>query len=378
MGHAIGSMKKLDVTCTRGGTGTRIATTVFVLVFVWLWYGATAPSIDNATQQANISAALFGAAALSSLGVLVLLSWRLRDKKKGFSAYAAVLALVLYCVCLVLAFVHVSWGADVIQVLRRDDVYWLCMATALLVVCVVPDWGHEFTNADGQNKVQRARQVALVLVLCLLDLYTLYLLHEIVVVVDAEASASGDFNAKWHESVVIPPDRDALCDSIDTEKQTYTLLYQNQVARNETVSNEFHCLFELHESVRLNVLCAVVAWTIYRISAHENGIQLLATGMIFLAISTTVDDLRSYWVLGTEQAVFLTVALVLELMSRSVETEEDEEKSKIEKRKETSRIGTEIVKENADNPRIATGGEGDTEALLRDTDIGPPDFVLQF
>ena len=34
--------------------------------------------------------------------------------------------------------------------------------------------------------------------------------------------------------------------------------------------------------------------------------------MVFLALSTTVDDLRSYWVLGLEQAGFLSVAVLLE------------------------------------------------------------------
>lgn len=276
----------------------------FVLVFVWLWYAATSTDLHN-----DAAAVMFALVTLSTLAVLV---YQLFHQKE--SEQRTVVACVLWVVCVVVALFNVSWDSDAIRVLSRDDVYWFAMATALVVVSVLPQWGKVYAAAKDDLRILRARRVALSIVLCLLDVYTLYLLHEIVVVIDAEVDTASNitFNAQWHASVNIPTNREALCDSIDDNMQTYGLLYQNQVLRNETVSNKFQCLFELHELIRLNVLCAAVAWTIYRISTHTNGLQLLCTGMIFLAISTTVDDLRSYWVLGTEQAVFLTLAAVLE------------------------------------------------------------------
>ena len=203
---------------------------------------------------------------------------------------------------------------NVIKVIADKAVYWLALACAVLVLLALPYGASAYVKAgDDQLKVARARESALVMVWCVLDVYTLYLVHEVTVIVDDyyDNAPNTTFGDRWHSTTTIPPNSTSVCDQRDDELKIYGLLYQDQVSPQE--STRFTCAFELHEAIRLNVLCAVVAWTIYRISTHGRGsFGLIVTAMVFLALSTTVDDLRSYWVLGLEQAGFLSVAVLLE------------------------------------------------------------------
>ena len=205
---------------------------------------------------------------------------------------------------------------NIILVITDKVVYWLAMLCAIVVLCGLPMAAKAYvqsSSVSNHDKVPRARQSALAIVLCVLDVYTLYLVHEVTVTVAdwSDNEPNSTFGDRWHQSTSIPANITSACDVEDVELKTYGLLYQNQVSNIE--SQRFMCSFELHEAIRLNLLCSVVAWTIYRMSTHNrNRFGLLVTGMVFLAVTTTVDDLRSYWVLGLEQAAFLSVAALLE------------------------------------------------------------------
>lgn len=208
---------------------------------------------------------------------------------------------------------------DLVLVITDKAVYWLAMTCAVLVLCALPTVAGTYV----QTKVARARLLALIMVWCVLDVYTLYLVHELTVTIAeySDNAPNSTFGDKWHETTSIPDNSTNVCDQEDAELKKYGLLYQNQVSPVE--SQRFKCAFELHEAIRLNFLCAVVAWTIYRISTHgRNGVGIVVTAMVFVAISTAVDDLRSYWVLGTEQAAFLSSAAVLDALG---ELRSDEE-----------------------------------------------------
>lgn len=290
---------------------------IVVLLLTWIWYGAT--QTNNDTADYFISALFITIMLMTWVGFCVLLK---RMYRKNGLFFLLLFAAVLWTLCCVFVLTLMPFDVNNASVLRHNHVYWLAVTSGLVTVCIMPALGARSANTDASEskseipfKVRRARQIALAIVLCLLDLYTLYLLHEIAVIIYEETQEFGmSFVEAWHESVLIDTNREASCNVVDSEMETYGLIYHRQIMHNATSSSDFKCLFQLHESVRLNILCAVVAWTIYRLSTHNNGLHLLCTGMVFLALSTTVDDLRSYWVLNTEQAAFLTVAFVVEQM----------------------------------------------------------------
>lgn len=292
-----------------------------LVVLVWLWYFAT--SSYNEAKYFNTSLVYF--LLVSNFFGAVFLAYKHYDSSKDKKTLLIMLAAALWLACTVVTAEALPYDFNNISVLRHNYIYWLALVSALVTVCVIPLFAGTKDeaaqrNADDTNDLKKhvllARRIALAIVLCLLDVYTLYLLHEITVVVYEETQALGtSFMEKWHQSVIIHPENEERCDVVDSEMEVYGLIYHNQIVHNTTGSSDFECLFQMHEAVRLNMLCAVVAWTIYRLSTHQRSLHLLSTAMIFLALSTTVDDLRSYWVLGTEQAVFLTVALVLEGLS---------------------------------------------------------------
>ena len=240
-------------------------------------------------------------------------------KKKGFTFL--VLVAILWTACVVMGGVRIAdnkfTAENVVLVITDKAVYWLAMACAVLVLCALPTAANVYVNHGhklaAHIRVARARSVALATVWCVLDVYTLYLAHEVILTVHdyRDNAHNTTFGDRWHLSTNIPDNSTSLCDQVDAEMQTYGLLYHDQVSPHE--ETRFACAFELHEAIRLNLLCALVAWTIYRISTHDkNGLNLVVTVLVFLALSTTVDDLRSYWVLKLEQAVFLSVAVVLD------------------------------------------------------------------
>ena len=240
-------------------------------------------------------------------------------QQEKYGRWFLLLLVIIWLACVVVG-VHRILEDDltsknVIKVIADKAVYWLALACAVLVLIALPYGASAYVNAgDDQHKVARARRAALVMVWCVLDVYTLYLVHEVTVIVDDyyDNAPNTTFGDRWHSTTTIPPNSTSVCDQRDDELEIYGLLYQDQVSPRE--STRFTCAFELHEAIRLNVLCAVVAWTIYRISTHGRSSRfgLIVTAMVFLALSTTVDDLRSYWVLGLEQAGFLSVAALLE------------------------------------------------------------------
>lgn len=310
---------------------TEIAMLVALVVLVWLWYFAT--STYNAAKYFNTVLVYF--LLVSNLIGAVFLARKLfQEEQKHSSLILIYLAAVLWLACTVVTAEALPNNLDNISVLRHNYIYWLALVSAFVTVCIIPLFGgtkdkEEPTQKKDTDDVRKhvllARRIALAIVLCLLDIYTLYLLHEIAIIVDEETQALGTtFMKQWHQSVIIHPENEKRCDVVDSEMEVYGLIYHNQIVHNTTGSSDFECLFQMHEAVRLNMLCAVVAWTIYRLSTHQRSLHLLSTAMIFLALSTTVDDLRSYWVLGTEQAVFLTVALALELFSVCYPLLEDE------------------------------------------------------
>lgn len=245
-------------------------------------------------------------------------------EKKGYWFFLVVF--ILWIACVVMGGVRIAsdkmTAENVVLVITDKAVYWLAMACAVLVLCALPSAADVYVNHGHEPashiRVARARSVALMAVWCALDVYTLYLAHEVILTVHdyRDNAHNTTFGDRWHLSTNIPDNSTSLCDQMDAEMQTYGLLYHNQVSPHE--ETRFLCAFELHEAIRLNFLCALVAWTIYRISTHdENGLNLVVTALVFLALSTTVDDLRSYWVLKLEQAVFLSVAVVLDAWVRS-------------------------------------------------------------
>ena len=244
-----------------------------------------------------------------------------KHKKKGF--WFAFPVTILWIACVVMGGVRIKrdniTAENVVLVITDKAVYWLAMACAVLVLCALPTAANMYVNHGHKPaahiRVARARSVALLAVWCVLDVYTLYLAHEVILTVHdyRDNAHNTTFGDRWHLSTNIPDNSTRLCDQVDAEMQTYGLLYHDQISPHE--ETRFACAFELHEAIRLNFLCAVVAWTIYRISTHdENGFNLVVTALVFLALSTTVDDLRSYWVLKLEQAVFLSVAVVLDAL----------------------------------------------------------------
>ena len=308
---------------------TEIAMLVALVVLVWLWYFAT--STYNAAKYFNTILVYFLLVS-NFIGAVVLARKLFQEEHKHSSLLY--LAAVLWLACTVVTAEALPNNLDNISVLRHNYIYWLALVSAFVTVCIIPLFGgtkdkeeptQKRDTDDVRKHVLLARRIALAIVLCLLDIYTLYLLHEIAIIVDEETQALGTtFMKQWHQSVIIHPENEKRCDVVDSEMEVYGLIYHNQIVHNTTGSSDFECLFQMHEAVRLNMLCAVVAWTIYRLSTHQRSLHLLSTAMIFLALSTTVDDLRSYWVLGTEQAVFLTVALALELFSVCYPLLEDE------------------------------------------------------
>ena len=280
------------------------------LAVTWAWYFASA---QNQELAAWILVSAFMSASLVAMAAL----WYLATKASKWTLFAAILAFFTFLsFTIICIFYWVDEGIDgqvAAQVLAYDYTYWTAMTAAVLTLCNIPAVSAKYVNQDSDDKVHRARHVALVLVWCVLDVYTLYLLHEIAKTVleyDDPGEMNGtSFDTRWTASLNITNSSKIACNLKDTEMQTYGLLYQDQISHTETT--RFLCAYELHEAVRLNALCAVVVWTIYRLSAHTSGIELLTTGLVFLAISTTVDDLRSYWVLRLEQAAFLTLAACL-------------------------------------------------------------------
>ncbi len=303
----------LHMPCTPNNkqTWAEICMLVVLGVLVWLWYAATQD--NNADKEYNTALVYI----ILILNVFVV--WIVKKK----NTYVAIFAFVLWLAFLANAARLLPNNLNNISILRMYSVYWLAVASVCVALYAVLTFStiskkekDSMTADDLKKQVLMARRIALGVVFCLLDLYTVYLLHEIAVIVHEETGTqSTDFMDKWHESVVIQPEVEERCDVVDTEMEKYGLIYHNQIVHNTTGSTDFECLFQLHESVRLNMLCGIVAWTIYRLSTHENSVHLLSTAVVFLALSTTVDDLRSYWVLDLEQAVFLTIALVLEMYS---------------------------------------------------------------
>lgn len=299
-----------------------VAMLLALVVLVWLWYFAT--STYNEAKYFNTILVYF--LLVSNFIGAVVLAKKLFKEEQNHN-YLIYLAAVLWLACTVVTAEALPNDLNNISVLRHNYIYWLALVSAFVTVCIIPLFAgtkkekggsedDKKDTGDVKKHVLLARRIALAIVLCLLDVYTLYLLHEIAVVVDEETQALGTtFMQQWHQSVIIQPENEERCDVVDAEMEVYGLIYHNQIVHNTTGSSDFECLFQMHEAVRLNMLCAVVAWTIYRLSTHQRSLHLLSTAMIFLALSTTVDDLRSYWVLGTEQAVFLTVALALEVFS---------------------------------------------------------------
>lgn len=266
-------------------------------------------------------------------------------QQEKYGRWFLVLLGILWLACVVLGVYRILdddlTSKNVIKVIADKAVYWMALACAVLVLLALPYGASAYVNAgDDQLKVARARESALVMVWCVLDVYTLYLVHEVTVIVDDyyDNAPNTTFGDRWHSTTTIPPNSTSVCDQRDDELKIYGLLYQDQVSPQE--STRFTCAFELHEAIRLNVLCAVVAWTIYRISTHGRGsFGLIVTAMVFLALSTTVDDLRSYWVLGLEQAGFLSVAVLLEAWGylRGAQERRDEVGSG---RKSSTRVGS--------------------------------------
>ena len=284
-----------------------------LVVLVWMWYFAT--STYNEAKYFNTSLVYFVLVS-TFFGAVILVGQHYDDSNKIEKNVLIILPVFLWLACTVVTAEALPYNLDNISVLRHNYIYWLALVSALVTVCVIPLFAGTNDTGDLKKHVLMARRIALAIVLCLLDVYTLYLLHEITVVVYEETQALGtSFMEKCNQSVIIHPENEERCDVVDSEMEVYGLIYHNQIVHNTTGSSDFECLFQMHEAVRLNMLCAVVAWTIYRLATHQRSLHLLSTAMIFLALSTTVDDLRSYWVLGTEQAVFLTVALALEAFS---------------------------------------------------------------
>ena len=278
---------------------------------IWSWYAATTGNRPDAAWF------LVGLVVVAMYVGLVRLLWWTKKKQNGPRNQQIrrfmflVVLFVLWTTCVTFGIARIDndkiTAENVVLVLTDKTVYWLAMTCAVLVLCAVP----AAANVYVQTKVARARQVALAIAWCVLDVYTLYLLHEVTTIV---YKTNTDFGERWRQSTSIPENSTIACDQEDEELKTYGLLYQNQVSPLE--SQRFTCAFELHKAIRLNFLCAVVAWTIYRISTHgKKGAKLLVTAMVFLALSTTVDDLRSYWVLGLEQAAFLSGATALDFAS---------------------------------------------------------------
>ena len=291
-----------------------------VLIVVYLLYKEKEAAEANKKEaEVEVSAALPAAKAAAETKLREAeTTARAAKQQEKYGRWFLFLLGILWLACVAFGCYRILdddlTSKNVIKVIADKAVYWLALACAVLVLLALPYGASAYVKAgDDQLKVARARESALVMVWCVLDVYTLYLVHEVTVIVDDyyDNAPNTTFGDRWHSTTTIPPNSTSVCDQRDDELKIYGLLYQDQVSPQE--STRFTCAFELHEAIRLNVLCAVVAWTIYRISTHGRGrFGLIVTAMVFLALSTTVDDLRSYWVLGLEQAGFLSVAVLLE------------------------------------------------------------------
>lgn len=310
--------------------------------------------------EAEAAAAKAEAAVAAAAAAVAVADIARTRKKKGLWFFLVVT--ILWIACVVMGGVRIAsdkmTAENVVLVITDKAVYWMAMACAVLVLCALPSAADVYVNHGHEPashiRVARARSVALMAVWCALDVYTLYLAHDVTLTVHdyRDNAHNTTFGDRWHLSTNIPDNSTRLCDQVDAEMQTYGLLYHDQVSPHE--ETRFACAFELHEAIRLNFLCALVAWTIYRISTHdENGLNLVVTALVFLALSTTVDDLRSYWVLKLEQAVFLSVAVVLDAWVRSQRQQD----------KDVLENGT---SENQNAEAVSSAGGAKTVQILRD------------
>ena len=302
---------------------------------IWSWYAATKGGRTDAVWF------LVGVVVLGTAFALgAFAAWEMKTAYSASFGFYVVL-FVLWGACVVIGALRIDnddlVASNAIVVITDKNLYRLLMSFALLVLCALPNAANKYVNNKKVAKEQKlplARQYALVMVWCVLDVYSLYLVHELTTIV---YQTNSTFAARWQQSTQVPANSTMLCDQEDAEMKTYGLLYQNQVSTSEAL--RFTCAFELHEAIRLNVLCAVVAWTIYRMSTHgRSALRLLVTGMVFLAVTTTVDDLRSYWVLRLEQAAFLSAAAVLDAGSKWDKAKRRKEKE-ARRQEEASRSG---------------------------------------
>ena len=235
---------------------TELSILAALVVLVWLWYFAT--STYNEAKYINTILVYF--LLVSNFFGAVFLAIKHKDKNEKPFCYMLAAAAALWLACTVAAAEALPYDLDNISVLRHNYIYWLALVSALVTVCIIPLFAgtkdndaqaHANDTDDLKKHVLLARRIALAIVLCLLDVYTLYLLHEITVVVDEETQSPGTtFMEKWHQSVIIHPENEERCDVVDSEMEVYGLIYHNQIVHNTTGSSDFDCLFQMHEAVR--------------------------------------------------------------------------------------------------------------------------------
>ena len=276
--------------------GHALGMTVFALGLIWSWHLSITRTTITLTWVTGLMAALYTAWPTSISTVM--------------SDPIPVVVCVLWLLGAALA-----WGSNDIDTVVNGGPYWCAQLTVAGAMCVVVMTSDRATTPtdDVAPRVYRARRTAVLIIWGLLAMYTFYLLQQLIQVVTdyADNELNTTFNERWVMTTTIPHNT-SFCNILDVENARYGLLYDDQ--RHTAEDDRFQCAYGTHEAVRLNIMAAVTIWVIYGVSTKPTVIDLIRILLIFVGISTAIDDLRHYWKLRMEQAIVLTVAVAITLL----------------------------------------------------------------
>jgi len=292
------------------------------LVITWMWWAAT--SDDN-------SAAAMALVWIMGTALVAVQVKAAYDAKNDKTAMWTTLASAMLLLVALARGTHVTPSGNEAAIALTDDVAYACIMLSITVATVAVPGVTRARKKDGdgddalRKNVHSARHAAVATLWCLLALYAMYLVRQIAIIVrDYDDNIGGNWGQRWTISTTVPANT-TVCNAIDHENDRYGLLYDDRLPIAE--HDRFTCAYQLHENLRLNAMVALTVWIIYRVGTHTTALELAVAVLVFVAVSTAIDDLRQYWVLKIEQAGVLTVTCIMECLAHLPHTPRAEVKS---------------------------------------------------